>query len=1162
MSGNTTTNNQGSVTRSNNLFAAADWTTIYQQMSAQINFNSYDFATIKSSLVAYIQANYPESFNDFIESSEFVAIIELFAYLGSSLAFRIDLNTRENFLDTATRRESILRLARMLSYSPRRCIPSQGLLKLTQVITDQRVFDSNGLNLANTVINWQDGNNPDWYEQFVIVLNASFTPSNPFGQPVKSGTVGSNPVARYDFENTLTSVLAYPFTATVNGSNMNFEFCNSDFTTQTVGSISVGASGYYQEKSPSIFNPISLLYLNDGNGNASANTGFFMLFKEGTFAFTDYILSTPVPNRVIDVGAININQSDVWVQTVDDNGLTLASWTKVPAIASSNLVYNGLNRQTRNIFQVVTTDNNGNDSISIRFGDGNFGNIPTGRIRVYYRTSNNLTYSILPTDMNSVGLSFSYVSSQNAVNNLQMTFALQTTVANSLSRETATSIQTRAPAVFYTQNRMVNGEDYNVFPLQSSSALKIKAVNRVYSGQSRQIDINDPTSNYQSTKVFSDDGILFQEPAGGYSEVAAALNLTPLQIFNALVQPILTGTNPAVNVNVFLRDFYLQNYPRITPNTIATVIPGAVWPTGLRWMNATSGNNSNSTSAGEFQYNHTAVDVTSQLTLALPDNLTTLLRANSLVLFANGAWSYVIDEGNTANTNYTVVVSGIIPSGTLVSAVIPSFNSSFTPAESTLIQSAIAAQTSFGITYHQQPQGGINWTVISKNNLAVDAPFLLSTQGHGNNLYQDASWLIQFKWVNGSGWQITNRGMRYVFESLNDVRFNKVSSALITDPSTGLTQQDNITVLKVNSNPLTGAPVGTNIVWTLQEQEVYADGFVDPARVVVNMQDSNSDGIPDNPDQFTALVNTLSVAIADASGLVDPASLSLVFWKNSTQNGFDYLVAFQPTRIILSLAALSSNWSVSNPIWNSGDIVYVVQPGLFFQYQPAVGVQPSQFLDVTASCEAATGRGGIIYSWQHIVGVNDRIDPAIMNIIDVYVLTSAYDTSIRNWISTGNASTAIPTAPLPEDLRITFQDFENYKMMTDQIVWHPVSYKILFGALADPSLRVVFKVVKIPSVNITDSELKSQIVQTINNYFSIANWGFGQSFFFTELAAYIHQQNPGQIGSVVIVPLNSTGNFGDLFEITCDPDEIFISSARVTDIQIVSSLSPTTLRMS
>ena len=109
--------------RQKQLFAAEDWQVIYQAFT-QVNFNAYDFPTIRTAMVEYIRLNYPEDFNDWTESSEFVAIIDLLAYLGQSLAFRMDLNTRENFLDTAQRRDSIFRLARMLNYQPQRSIPS------------------------------------------------------------------------------------------------------------------------------------------------------------------------------------------------------------------------------------------------------------------------------------------------------------------------------------------------------------------------------------------------------------------------------------------------------------------------------------------------------------------------------------------------------------------------------------------------------------------------------------------------------------------------------------------------------------------------------------------------------------------------------------------------------------------------------------------------------------------------------------------------------------------------------------------------------------------------------------------------------------------------------------------------------------------------------
>ena len=76
--------------RQNNLFAAEDWEVAYQAYS-QVDFQAYDFDTMRTAMVDYIKTNFPENFNDYIESSEFIAIIELLAYLAQSIAFRICL---------------------------------------------------------------------------------------------------------------------------------------------------------------------------------------------------------------------------------------------------------------------------------------------------------------------------------------------------------------------------------------------------------------------------------------------------------------------------------------------------------------------------------------------------------------------------------------------------------------------------------------------------------------------------------------------------------------------------------------------------------------------------------------------------------------------------------------------------------------------------------------------------------------------------------------------------------------------------------------------------------------------------------------------------------------------------------------------------------------
>ena len=140
-------------TRQTNLLVAEDWTKVYQSFR-NADFKAYDYETLRKSMIDYLRLYYPEDFNDFIESSEYIALIDLIAFLGQNLAFRADLNTRENFIDTAERRDSVLRLAKLVNYKPQRNINSVGLLKIDKVTTTEAVADSDGISLANANIFW------------------------------------------------------------------------------------------------------------------------------------------------------------------------------------------------------------------------------------------------------------------------------------------------------------------------------------------------------------------------------------------------------------------------------------------------------------------------------------------------------------------------------------------------------------------------------------------------------------------------------------------------------------------------------------------------------------------------------------------------------------------------------------------------------------------------------------------------------------------------------------------------------------------------------------------------------------------------------------------------------------------------------------------------
>ena len=132
-----------STDRQNRLLLAEDWRKIYQSFR-NAEFKSYDFDTLRRAMISYLRTNYPEDFNDYIETSEYLALIDIIAFLGQNIAYRVDLNARENYLELAERRESVLRLARLLSYNPKRNQAANGLLKFDTISTTESIVDSNG----------------------------------------------------------------------------------------------------------------------------------------------------------------------------------------------------------------------------------------------------------------------------------------------------------------------------------------------------------------------------------------------------------------------------------------------------------------------------------------------------------------------------------------------------------------------------------------------------------------------------------------------------------------------------------------------------------------------------------------------------------------------------------------------------------------------------------------------------------------------------------------------------------------------------------------------------------------------------------------------------------------------------------------------------------
>lgn len=1113
-------------TRQTSLLVAQDWTKLYQTFR-NADFQSYDFETLRASMVSYLRLYYPEDFNDFVDSSEFIALIDLIAFLGQSLAFRSDLNARENFIDTAQRRDSILKLARLISYNPKRNIPASGFLKIDSVSTSESIFDSDGINLAGQVISWADAGNDNWLEQFTAVLNGSLVSNQVIGKPSNSQEINGITNDEYQVNLVSSIIPTYTFTSAIEGSQTNFEM---------VSPTSAGRS-YVYEVSPRPNLPFNVLYKNDNLGNSSNNTGFFMYFKQGGLKAIDVAFQESLPNRVYSLSVDNINNSDVWLYSLDAAGNPDILWEQVPAVNNTNVIYN--QSTNKNIYQVATR---AGDQIDLIFGDGAFSNIPQGNFRIYYRVSNGLDYKITPTEMQGIIVPINYVSHSGRIETITFRASLQYTVANATSRDTIEDIRTKAPQQYYTQNRMITGEDYNILPYTLfNDILKIKAVNRTSSGVSRYLDVIDVTGKYSSTNIFAEDGMLYQDP---FEKTFNFDYATTSDIYKVIYNQI----KPIAATQETLQYFY-ANYPLVSIND-------AYWNSSTTLANGATGyfvdssgkilqvgatvSSSNKYivqgaivrfSAGTGNYFDARNIIQTGTPTKTGDKYYIYAAIEQLVGDGtNGG------QGNLANGTGPVVINQLVPTGAIADQVFAVFNVDFSTELVNSILGYIQAFADFGLRYDVELA---SWQIILPQDLST-GEFNLSNAGNTTSNGLDSSWLIRFQTV-GQTYTVYYRGLNYVFESVLETDFYFDNTVKIFDASTGSTVYDQIKILKTNSNPDNANPLALDYTWYIFKSITEVDGYENPSRILITFPDSDNDGIPDNPELFDLIVAP------------DVNTDNKYVYFQSTYD-YDSFVVQTPVdnNTVVSTYNTLQEAQIASTLYTHGQLFYFPADNLFYQLSVS---GYSYTLNPVTGYTAKIGRQNLYFQYRHNSPNYRRIDPSPNNIIDLYVLTKQYATDYTAWIrDTSNVITQ-PPAPTSEELDLAYSKLEDYKSISDTIIYNPAKFKPIFGSKADPALQATFKVIKNPNVVVSDYDIQTSVITAINNYFAIENWDFGETFYFTELAAYLHATLAPNVASVLIVPASNSSAFGSLMQINADVNEIIVSAATVDNVQIISAIT-------
>jgi hypothetical protein len=103
-----------------------------------LNYTNQDFWSLKTKLVQFIRERFgnsgsvlPNTFNDFVEGSVAVMLIENWAFIADTLSFKMDQMVNELFIDTVTEPDNAFRICQLVGFKPTPPTPASSMWTAT-----------------------------------------------------------------------------------------------------------------------------------------------------------------------------------------------------------------------------------------------------------------------------------------------------------------------------------------------------------------------------------------------------------------------------------------------------------------------------------------------------------------------------------------------------------------------------------------------------------------------------------------------------------------------------------------------------------------------------------------------------------------------------------------------------------------------------------------------------------------------------------------------------------------------------------------------------------------------------------------------------------------------------------------------------------------------
>ena len=170
---------------------------IKNEQIISLNYTNQDFWSLKTRLVEFINERFgekgtvlPNTFNDLVEGSIAIMLMENWAFMADMLSFKMDQMVNELFIDTVTEPDNAFRLCQLVGFKPTPPIPSSSMWTATinnvldvdlEIQTPVPVSVATEDGLISIELFPSDSKKKPLFDQNIIIPAGSFTNSSIIG---------------------------------------------------------------------------------------------------------------------------------------------------------------------------------------------------------------------------------------------------------------------------------------------------------------------------------------------------------------------------------------------------------------------------------------------------------------------------------------------------------------------------------------------------------------------------------------------------------------------------------------------------------------------------------------------------------------------------------------------------------------------------------------------------------------------------------------------------------------------------------------------------------------------------------------------------------------------------------------------------------------------